>query len=278
MKNFLPLLIILLGFNSLNAQNCYGDYPIYYASETLYIYQEMNVESAIEIEVPFGQKVKVISSFFGNSTGFWKICYKGKTGYTKKNQLSYEETNSATAKSNSNTVKKNNPISSYDVGFNPFLAQTTTSVNFRSNPSSNGTKLSTLPAKAIVYVYSNKSVNDYYKAIDVMTSTIGWVHKNYVEYIEDVDVSESGAFKSTGFILSYDSEVSIRNTSSYTIKIALEDDVFTLTPNSTKKIKIKPGRKYYIATAPGVIPASGYENFKSNSGYEWEFWVQTSRK
>lgn len=166
---------------------------------------------------------------------------------------------------------------SQDVGFSPFLGTTTASVNLRSDPSLEGTKIKTLSKDSKIFVYSRTAINDFYKTIDIKTSQIGWIHKNYVKYIEDIEVSESGMFQSTGYNSSYNSEVSIKNSSSYTIKLIVGDDTFSLSPNSTEKVAVKPGRKYYIATAPGVIPASGYQSFQSNNGYEWKFWVETSR-
>ncbi|MDA0178421.1 SH3 domain-containing protein [Mesoflavibacter profundi] len=275
-KILLILILSVVGIKFGHSQSCYGDYPIYYAKGLVYIYQNMDSESAIKGEIPNGKSVKVVSSSFGKMTGFWEVCYNGTTGYAKKSKLSYKKTYSSTKPKSNPTITKTE-VENQDVGFDPFLGQTTSSVNFRSGPSSSNSKIKTLSAGSTVYVYSNKSINNYYKAIDVMTSQIGWIHKNYVKYVQDVDVNEKGAFQSTGYTSSYNSEVSIRNKSSYTIKLVVGEETFTLSPNSTKSVKVKPGRKYYIATAPGVIPASGYQSFHSNNGYEWEFWVQTSR-
>ncbi len=164
-----------------------------------------------------------------------------------------------------------------DVGFNPFIGQTNSNVNFRTGPSQSNSIIKNLSAGTHVYVYSNKTINGFYKVIDIMTSDIGWIHKDYVSYVQNVDINESGAFQSTGHISSYDSEVIIRNKSTYNIKLVVGNETFSLNPNSTKTVNIKPGNKYYIATAPGVIPASGHQEFESNNGYEWEFWVETRR-
>ena len=273
-KTLLILILSIVGLKFGFSQNCYGDYPIYYTNNLVYLYQNMDSQSAIKGEVPKAEAVKVKESFFGNTTGFWKVCFNGTTGYAKKSQLSYKKPSSS-IKPASSKASLEISVDNQDVEFDPFLGQTTSSVNFRSGPSSGKSKIKALSAGSTVYIYSKKSINNYYKAIDVMTSQIGWVHKNYVKYVQDVD--EKGTFQSTGYTSSYNSEVSIKNKSSYTIKLVVGEETFTLSPNSTKSVKVKPGRKYYIATAPGVIPASGYQSFQSNNGYEWEFWVQTSR-
>tara|TARA_R110000744_G_scaffold290016_1_gene400814 strand:- start:4585 stop:5289 length:705 start_codon:yes stop_codon:yes gene_type:complete len=233
----------------------------------------MNTGSAIKFIIPNGETVSVVDSFFGSSKGFWSICWKGKNGYAQKAQLSFNKT----SKLPTSTTSSKNNSSSQEVGFNPFLGQTSTAVNFRTGPSSTNFKISTLPAGSTLYVYSNETIDGYYKAIDVMSNEIGWVHNKYVTYVEAIEVNEKGMFQSTGYSSNYDSEVNVENKSSYIIKLIVDSQTFTLGPNTTKKLDIKPGRKYYIASAPGVIPASGYQSFESNNGYEWSFWVSTTR-
>ncbi len=162
------------------------------------------------------------------------------------------------------------------VGFNPFLGQTSAAVNFRTGPSSSYSKIATLAKGTTLYVYSSETVGGYYKAIDIMSNEIGWVYKTYVMYVEAIEVNESGMFQSTGYSSDYNSEVNVENKSSYTIKLIVDSETFVLSPRTTKKLAITPGKKYYIASAPGVIPASGYQSFESNNGYEWSFWVSTN--
>lgn len=272
MKNLIILSFILF-INYSFSQNCYGDNPIYYTDGSVKVFQGMNTGSAIKFIIPNGETVSVVDSFFGSSTGFWSICWKGKNGYAQKAQLSFNKT----SKLPTSTTSSKNNSSSQEVGFNPFLGQTSTAVNFRTGPSSTYFKISTLPAGSTLYVYSNETIDGYYKAIDVMSNEIGWVHNKYVTYVEAIEVNEKGMFQSTGYSSNYDSEVNVENKSSYIIKLIVDSQTFTLGPNTTKKLDIKPGRKYYIASAPGVIPASGYQSFESNNGYEWSFWVSTTR-
>ena len=216
MKNIVALLFVLFVHSS-HSQNCLGDYPIYYTKTNAYLYQEMNSNAAIVKEIPKGEAVKVVSSFLGN-TGFWEICWKGKTAYALKDKLSFTNI-SSNAESNNNSSNSNNEnYEDQDVGFDPFLGQTTSAVNFRANASSKSEKIKTLSAGSTLYIYSKQTINGYYKAIDVMTSDIGWVYNNYVKYIEDININESGAFQSTGYSSTYNSEVNVENRSSYTNK------------------------------------------------------------
>ena len=202
---------------------------------------------------------------YNNWSNNLRICDSNEANYQRE-QPSYD-----------NTPNYSNSTDNSDVGFDPFIGITTSNVNFRTGPSTSNSRIKTLGQGTQIYVFSNSTKNGYYKAIDIATSQIGWVHKNYVRYIESVDINESNAFQSTGYTSNYNSEISIRNKSSYTIKLIVGDETYTISSYSTKIVNITPGRKYYIASAPGVIPASGYQNFQSNNGYEWEFWVSTSR-
>ncbi|OIQ16911.1 MAG: hypothetical protein BM557_09175 [Flavobacterium sp. MedPE-SWcel] len=273
MKKYILIFILFTVYFS-NAQTCRGDYPVYYSKGLVYIYQNMSSDSAIKGEIPNGEKVKIISSNYGNVTGFWKVCYNGKNGYAKKNKLSYKKIE----KSNTHTSKKNiSKLNNQDVGFNPFIGKTTSAVNFRKGPSSEYEIIKLFTKNSIVFVYSKNTINNYYKIIDVETSSIGWVHKSYVKYFQKADINENGAFTNTGYSSTYESEIKIKNKSSSIIKLIIGNETFSLQPESTRTVNIKPGVKHYIASAPGVIPASGEEHFKPNNGYEWVFWIETER-
>jgi hypothetical protein len=172
---------------------------------------------------------------------------------------------------------KNYDINDTDVGFSPFLAKTTTTANFRTAPSTSSSIIKTLPTGSELYVFSDQDANGFYKVIDVQSGNIGWISKSLVKYTDKVDINYSGAFQSTGKTSTYNSEVVIRNKSSYRITLVVGDQTFYLSPYSTATKSITPARSYYIATAPGVRPTSGYQTFSSYQGYEWEFWVETRR-
>ena len=147
MKNekILILILILTGINfgysqQTIEQNCSGDYPTYYTTTLVYLYQERDSESAIIGEVPNGNAVKVESSFLGSVSGFWSICYKGKSGFAKKNQLSYKKVSSTEIESNT-LSNSENTSSNQDVRYDQFLEQTTSdgdlyATSFFGNPGS----------------------------------------------------------------------------------------------------------------------------------------------
>jgi uncharacterized protein YgiM (DUF1202 family) len=254
-------------FGDVIKKYCYGDYPTYYTKSTVKIYQDMTTNSAVIDEIAKGIAVWVTNSSTGD-IGWWEVCYNGSNGWVKKSLLTKNPP------STQNEPKKQEfEFSNQEVGFDPFIGKTTTSVNFRTGPSKSDLVIKTLEAGAQVYVYSNNDLNGYFKIIDISTSEIGWVHKSYIKHFQNVNLSRNDAFQSKGYIASSNSEIKIINKSAYAIKLIISDDVFILEKHSEKIINIKPGKKNYIATAPGLIPVSGHHSFESNNGYEWEFWV-----
>ena len=54
-------------------------------------------------------------------------------------------------------------------------------------------------------------------------------------------------------------------------RLIIGKEIFSISPNETKSVKLKPGRIHYIAITPGIIPTAGFQLFESNNEYKWEF-------
>lgn len=278
-KNLLFLIFILAGMIMINAQKCYSSGPTYYTLKKVNIYEHSDTDSAVEGEVPAGNEVIVTNSFFG-SMGWWEICFEGKTGWVKKSLLSKSQTMKKSVSKKDIEDKEVNYQNEQndDVGFSPFLGKTSSNVNFRNSPTTKSNVIKQIQNDSQIYIVSEKTVNDFYKAIDLESGKIGWVSKKLIRWHKSVDTKSSGGFQSTGKTSIYNSEVKITNKSSSKITLIVGTETLYLSPNSTATKFINPGNIYYIATAPGVIPNSGYHNFESYEGYEWEFWIETKYK
>ncbi len=168
--------------------------------------------------------------------------------------------------------------SAQEVGFAPFLGVTSSNINFRAGPSTSYDVISKIPANSTVYIFSKNDYNGFYKSIDIQSGKVGWLAKNLVKWNKDVDTSSAGGFSSTGQTGEYNSELKITNQSSKTITLVIAEETFYISPNSTITKFIEPGNKNFTASAPGVIPNSGYKNFVSHNGYGWTFWIETRRR
>jgi hypothetical protein len=244
-------------------EDCSGEVT-YYTVSKVYIYESMNTNASVLGEIPAGEPVIIESKFFDDH-GWWKICYKGSTGHAEKDLFS--ETNVASEPINPTELSPDNQAGD----IRPFLARATTALNFRSEPSRGNTWIKLIPRGAVLFVYSGTKVNHYYKTVEVSTGQIGWAHKNFIKYFQVVKVSKDGAFANNGYSASQYSDVLIKNNSSQATKLLIGSETFSLDPNSVKAVKVAPGRKYFVAITPGVIPVAGYQIFESNNEYEWEF-------
>ena len=206
----------------------------------------------------------------------WDSKYNGWWTYytiakSKQNEKT-SNTNSSNTLLTTDNLKSNN-----DVGFSPFLALTISTVNFRENHSLNAGVIKPLLANTQLYIFSTNDIDGFYKAIDINSGKIGWVSKSFVKWYKSVDAKDNDVFQSTGYSSSYNSEVKIVNKSSNTITLVVGNDDYYLAPHSNHTVYIPPGYKYYVGSAPGVLPTSGYQTFKANNGYEWTFWVETTK-
>lgn len=204
--------------------------------------------------------------------------------FKKLDEQGYNNQNDPFASNDDTYSKKETDNQKYDeqqiddVGFSPFLGKITSNANFRTEPNKSSEIIGKIPADFPIYIISEKPRNNFYKAIDVKTGKIGWVSKTLVKWYKEVETNSSSGFQSTGRTSNYESEVTITNKSSTKITLIVGEETFYINPYSSISKLISPGNKYYIATAPGVIPSSGSYKFGSYEGYKWEFWIETLRK
>jgi len=261
----LAVLVSTIGFsqNETLEDSCSGNLK-YYAISKTFAYESMNTNSTIVAEVPTGEQVVVVSTFFGDH-GWWKICYKGTIGHAEKAHLS------DILKSPEDSGDTELVVDNRDVGFSPFLARATTTLNFRSGPATSNTKIKPVYVGSTIFIYSDVTVNDYYKSIDISTGQIGWVHRNYAKNYQDVIIKEDGIFESTGYTGSQNPEILVTNNSTQEKKLILGEEIIFCSPNTTKSVKVEMGRRHYIIITPGIIPVAGYQTFESNTKYKLEF-------
>ncbi|TAE75353.1 MAG: SH3 domain-containing protein [Bacteroidetes bacterium] len=160
-----------------------------------------------------------------------------------------------------------------DIGFSPFLGETNNSVNLRNEPNVSSVVAKQLYRSNKLYVFSNNDSNGFLKVIDIETGTIGWVSKNYVTYIKKLEINRNDVFQKTGNSDNYNPEVEVKNTSSHKITLIVDQEVYTINPYSSISISVSPKSYNYVASASGVIPISGVQNFANNSRYSWVFSV-----
>lgn len=154
-----------------------------------------------------------------------------------------------------------------------YLGYTTSTVNFRSQPSSKGTLIASLKGGTALFVVSTEKQNGYYQVLNIETNKEGFVHSNYVQLQERLKENEEGIFTPTGKTSKSNPTVSIHNNTSKHLTLKLNDESYSFSPNQRREIVLKPGSYSYRASAPGVIPDFGSEYLQSNYDYEWSFYI-----
>lgn len=82
-------------------QDCPLDKPIYRSIETTYFYTQPSIDSPIQGKIYQNDDLYVLSGDFSNIRGdfysWWRICYKGKEGWIKKDFIVFKDEDIANA-------------------------------------------------------------------------------------------------------------------------------------------------------------------------------------
>ena len=119
----------------------------------------------------------------------------------------------------------------------------------------------------------NKTVNDYYNVIDVITNEEGYVNKDYVELGKEIVVKEdTGNFKVTGVSDNPElSKVNIFNNTKVKASIKMGASNYLFSPYEKRDLNIPPGEYKIIVSSPNVIPFIEKVEFESGKNYMREY-------
>ena len=156
-----------------------------------------------------------------------------------------------------------------------YLGLVTQSANLRDGPDTSYRILKTLPAGTPIFVYSAVAENGFYKVMDIDTGTDGYISRSLVELDEVIPEQKDGKgpFNRTQSV-GADPQIEITNNTDRTLTLTLNSEKYTFSPRESKSITISPGRYRYIASASGVLPSIGNNNFESYSKYTWTFYIE----
>ncbi len=156
-----------------------------------------------------------------------------------------------------------------------YLGWITSKVNFREQPSTNASILSTLNPGTQIFIVSLETEGDFYNIIDIETNTEGYVSKKFVKVGKLLKENEQGIFTPSGRTSSYNPELEIFNNTNLTLTLKLNSQIYSFSPHEKKTLTMSAGTITYRASAPGVIPDFGTEAIESNQGYTWQFYIVT---
>ena len=157
-----------------------------------------------------------------------------------------------------------------------YLGTITQKASLRESPDKTSELLDQLSPNANVFVYDKEPTNGYYNIIDIATDQEGWVHKSSVKLIKPLSKNERGVFAPSEQTDDYQCNINVENATSMDVTLKIQGTFYYLEPEETKTITLSPGSYDYVASAPGIIPYFGEEDFKSGYRYSWKFYIRTT--
>lgn len=157
-----------------------------------------------------------------------------------------------------------------------YLGWITSKVNFREQPSTDASIISSLKSGTQIFIISLDTEGDFYNIIDIKTNTEGYVSKKFVKVGKLVKESDNGIFTPSGESTTYNPKIEIFNNTNITLTLKLNSETYTFSSGEKHTINMTPGTMDYRASAPGVIPKYGKETVRSNQDYTWQFFIKTS--
>jgi len=158
-----------------------------------------------------------------------------------------------------------------------YLGETTQDASLRSGPGTNYSRIGTLPAETLLFIYSLEGENGFYKVKVIDTDTDGYASKSLVrrgQVVESNSPADS-PFEAVGRLSKSNPDIKIYNNTSLTLTLTLNNQKYIFNKQERKTITIPAGRYKYMASAPGVIPYHGDDILDSYTIYSWEFYVSS---
>ena len=162
-----------------------------------------------------------------------------------------------------------------------WLAVVTRAVNCREGPGTAFNVIGTYQDSTQLIVESLDATNGYYPAFDLSEGLNGWVHKGYVEIVQEISYSTGGILNPVGEVLSDNAFVEVENDAGRPISIRFDDgpspEFIVIADGEVRELILKPGQYRLVAstaTPSDVKPYIGFEGLKSGIQYSWIFFIR----
>ena len=217
----------------------------------------------------------------GSKKGNWKDgVYQSTSSY---NSSSSNYNTSSNSYADNTTSYSENYGSTYDgaktynyIPKSYYTAYTTTALNLREGPSKSYDAILTIPEGEIVFMETSERYNDFAKVMYIKTGEEGYVSSSFLDGYTKVKVNEEGSLEVTGKTYSKYAEINLKNDANVTAKITIGNNSYTLSPNTSKKVKYIEGGTYnIIASSPGIVPYVGVDQVEGGYEYSWRFYIKT---
>ena len=171
-------------------------------------------------------------------------------------------------------------IANSTISYKSYTGIVNREINLLKGPGSDYEVIKILIPGIQLFIVSDKTVNDYYNVIDVITNEEGYVNKDYVELGKEIVVKEdTGNFKVTGVSDNPElSKVNIFNNTKVKASIKMGASNYLFSPYEKRDLNIPPGEYKIIVSSPNVIPFIEKVEFERGKNYMREYIIIKTNK
>ena len=164
-------------------------------------------------------------------------------------------------------------LTSFVVTYKSYIGVVNKTIDLLAGPGSEYEVIKTLIPGNQLFIISDKTINDYYNVIDVLSNEEGYVHKSAVELGDEVKINEiDKLFVSSGKSESLiSSKIEAINVSDKTMTLIMGGSTWVFVPYGKWYINISPGNYKFIVSYTETVPYIGKVEIESGKNYKREF-------
>jgi hypothetical protein len=124
-----------------------------------------------------------------------------------------------------------------------------------------------------LFIDSVADENGFYSVVVLETDASGWIAKSLVNLVRAIADSDEKIFTPSGRTANKEAVVKVRNDSGVTMTLALDRQIYKFDAGEEKILELPAGSYRVRASAPGIIPYIGSEDFDAYVEYALTFYV-----
>jgi uncharacterized protein YgiM (DUF1202 family) len=145
--------------------------------------------------------------------------------------------------------------------------------NLRSGPGTDYLVVAVLAEGTGLFIDSIVDENGFYPVVVIETDASGWIAKSMVNLVRAIADSNEKIFTPLRRTVNKEAVVRVRNDSGVIMTLALDRQTYKFDAGEEKVLELPAGSYRVRASAPGIIPYVGNEDFEAYVEYALTFYV-----
>jgi uncharacterized protein YgiM (DUF1202 family) len=148
--------------------------------------------------------------------------------------------------------------------------------NLRSGPGTDYQVVAVLAEGTELFIDSISGENGFYPVSVIETDTSGWIAKSLVNLTQAIAGRDEKIFTPLRRIASKEAVVRVHNDSNVAMTLVLDRQIYKFDVGEEKVLELPAGSYQVRASAPGIIPYLGKEDFDVGVEYAIRFYVASA--